>query len=420
MLGRHATAARREGDEYVLQFDGGAELRGDRLLVATGRRPRVEGIGLETVGVEADPRGIRGRRVPARRRAALGDRRRHRHLAADPRRRVRGRRGRGEHRRRSASGELRSRSAGHLHGSAGGGGRRDRKRTYSATAPVSEVPKTATYTHAYAESNGFLTLLSDGERLTGAYALGPEAGEWLQQATLAIRAHVPLEVLERHDPALPELLGDLRPGGEGAAHADRGHAAAGRTDGRADGRPFVSAAEQFHVSEVSPAYWRVTFDNGPVNLLDPDTVDQLAALIGRIEDAPDLTVVVFRSDKPGYFMAHWDFLSDNARVAAMRPGPTGPAPVRGQLRTAEQAAGGHDRGDPWSYPRRGQRVRPRHRHPVRVGGGGPRPVRGRRRRRSRRRSHGAAWAASSAAAEPWRSCSAATTFPRAWLLSTDT
>ena len=67
--------------------------------------------------------------------------------------------------------------------------------TFSATAPVSEVAKTATYTHAYAESIGFLTLLSDGEFLTGAYALGPEAGEWLQQATLAIRARVPLDVL---------------------------------------------------------------------------------------------------------------------------------------------------------------------------------------------------------------------------------
>src|SRR5271169_3692747 len=66
---------------------------------------------------------------------------------------------------------------------------------FAATAPVSEVAKTATYTHAYAASNGFLTLLSDGERLTGAYALGPEAGEWLQQATLAIRARVPLRVL---------------------------------------------------------------------------------------------------------------------------------------------------------------------------------------------------------------------------------
>jgi dihydrolipoamide dehydrogenase len=66
---------------------------------------------------------------------------------------------------------------------------------FGGTGRVAEVAKTATYTHAYADSNGFLTLLSDGERLTGAYALGPEAGEWLQQATLAIRARVPLDVL---------------------------------------------------------------------------------------------------------------------------------------------------------------------------------------------------------------------------------
>jgi enoyl-CoA hydratase/carnithine racemase len=85
----------------------------------------------------------------------------------------------------------------------------------------------------------------------------------------------------------------------------------------------MSAAEQFRVSEVSPSYWRVTFDNGPVNLLDPDTVEQLGALIGRIGSDPDVTVVVFRSEKPGYFMAHWDFLSDANRVAGMQPGPTG-------------------------------------------------------------------------------------------------
>src|SRR5690242_3561407 len=57
-LGTRATAARRDGDEYVLDLDDGRELRGDRLLVATGRRPRVADIGLETVGVEADPRGV--------------------------------------------------------------------------------------------------------------------------------------------------------------------------------------------------------------------------------------------------------------------------------------------------------------------------------------------------------------------------
>jgi len=66
---------------------------------------------------------------------------------------------------------------------------------FSATVRLSDVAKTATYTRAYAESGGYLTLLSDGERLTGAHALGPDAGEWLQQATLAIRARVPLDVL---------------------------------------------------------------------------------------------------------------------------------------------------------------------------------------------------------------------------------
>ena len=51
-LGRHAAAARREGDEFVLELADGTELRGDRLLVATGRRPRVAGLGLETVGLD--------------------------------------------------------------------------------------------------------------------------------------------------------------------------------------------------------------------------------------------------------------------------------------------------------------------------------------------------------------------------------
>jgi len=66
---------------------------------------------------------------------------------------------------------------------------------FTSTVALKDVAKTATYTRAYAEGHGFLTLHSDGERLTGAYALGPEAGEWLQQATLAIRARVPLAIL---------------------------------------------------------------------------------------------------------------------------------------------------------------------------------------------------------------------------------
>src|SRR5262249_37035325 len=54
----HAKSARHDGEEYVLELDDGDELRGDRLLVATGRRPRVEGIGLETVGIDVDPHGV--------------------------------------------------------------------------------------------------------------------------------------------------------------------------------------------------------------------------------------------------------------------------------------------------------------------------------------------------------------------------
>jgi dihydrolipoamide dehydrogenase len=194
MLGMHVTAARRDGDDYVLQFDGGVEVRGERLLVATGRRPRVEGIGLETVGVEANPRGIP---VDEHLRAgerlwAIGD-----VTGIWPLTHV------GEYEAdvvaanitgdaRPANYEAVPRVTYTDPQAAAVGGT---EAPYSATAPISEVAKTATYTHAYAESNGFLTLLSDGERLIGAYALGPEAGEWMQQATLAIRAHVPLEVL---------------------------------------------------------------------------------------------------------------------------------------------------------------------------------------------------------------------------------
>src|SRR5687767_6353642 len=68
-LGVHVSAARRDGEDYVLELDDGRELRGDRLLVATGRRPRVDGIGLETVGIEPNPRGI-----PVDDRMAAGER----------------------------------------------------------------------------------------------------------------------------------------------------------------------------------------------------------------------------------------------------------------------------------------------------------------------------------------------------------
>jgi pyruvate/2-oxoglutarate dehydrogenase complex dihydrolipoamide dehydrogenase (E3) component len=74
-LSVQATAARRDGEDYVLELDDGRELRGDRLLVATGRRPRVHDIGLEAVGVERNERGIPvdGHLRAAERPWAIGD-----------------------------------------------------------------------------------------------------------------------------------------------------------------------------------------------------------------------------------------------------------------------------------------------------------------------------------------------------------
>jgi pyruvate/2-oxoglutarate dehydrogenase complex dihydrolipoamide dehydrogenase (E3) component len=194
VLSANVSAARREGDEYALEIDDGRALRGERLLVATGRRPRVNGIGLESVGVEPDGHGVP---VDAHLRAAeglwaIGDvngiwplthvgKYEGEVVAAN----ILGQP-------RKADYEAVPRVVYTDPQAAAVGASEGR---FSATAALSEVPKMATYTRAYADSNGFLTLLSDGERLTGAYALGPEAGEWLQQATLAIRAHVPLDVL---------------------------------------------------------------------------------------------------------------------------------------------------------------------------------------------------------------------------------
>jgi pyruvate/2-oxoglutarate dehydrogenase complex dihydrolipoamide dehydrogenase (E3) component len=193
-LGTKVTGARRADADYVLVLDDGRELRGDRLLIATGRRPRVKGLGLESVGISATEHGIP---VDSRLRAAdgvwaIGDATglwllTHvgkyqgevvaANILGEP---------------REANYEAVPRVVYTDPQAAAVGATADR---FSATVPLTGISKTGTYSRAYAESNGFLTLLSDGERVTGGYALAPEAGEWLQQATLAIRARIAIDVL---------------------------------------------------------------------------------------------------------------------------------------------------------------------------------------------------------------------------------
>jgi pyruvate/2-oxoglutarate dehydrogenase complex dihydrolipoamide dehydrogenase (E3) component len=231
VVGAQASATRREGDDYVLELADGRELRGEKLLVATGRRPRVSGIGLETVGVEANPQGIS---VDSHLRAgehlwAIGD-----VNGIWPLTHVGEYEGDvvaanilGEPREANYEAVPRVTYTDPQAAAVGAD-----QAPFSATFPLSAVPKTATYTHAYAESNGYLTLLSDGEQLTGAHALGPEAGEWMQQATLAIRAAVPLDVLrdtiqpfpsfsEIHAFALKALRAEIAKGRQPAPEGSR-------------------------------------------------------------------------------------------------------------------------------------------------------------------------------------------------------
>lgn len=219
-LGRRAAEVGMRNSAYVVRFDDGSELTAAKLLVATGRRPRVEGIGLEAVGITPDPKGIP---VDARMSAgdgiwAIGD-----VTGIWPLTYV------GKYQGRVVAANILGtpREADFTvvprvvftHPQAASVGAADGRVT--ATISLSSVPRTSTYTRAWDDGPGFLTLVSDGEVLTGAYAVGPEAGEWMQQATVAIKGRIPLDVLndtiqpfptfsEAFFFALDELVGSLR------------------------------------------------------------------------------------------------------------------------------------------------------------------------------------------------------------------
>jgi pyruvate/2-oxoglutarate dehydrogenase complex dihydrolipoamide dehydrogenase (E3) component len=194
-FGQHATSVRRDEEDFVLTFEDGSELRGDKLLVATGRKPRAASLGLENVGLELGEHG--NVQVDERLSAgegiwAIGDvtgvwpltyvgKYQGRVVASN----ILGRESRASYDAvpRVVFTDPQAAAVGEAEGAK------------TARVELAGVARTSTYTRAYADKPGFLTLVSDGEYLTGAYALGPEAGEWLGQATLAVRARVPLETM---------------------------------------------------------------------------------------------------------------------------------------------------------------------------------------------------------------------------------
>src|SRR5271168_4661937 len=88
--------------------------------------------------------------------------------------------------------------------------------------------------------------------------------------------------------------------------------------------PMKSA--QIRITKRSPAYWRVTFDNPPINVMGPEMVREFKEVIDALEADEDVRVVVFDSAVEDYFLNHSDFLAKLEDLTSMPVGPTGLPP----------------------------------------------------------------------------------------------
>jgi pyruvate/2-oxoglutarate dehydrogenase complex dihydrolipoamide dehydrogenase (E3) component len=204
-LGVHAQQVTSNNGGVTVRLDDGAMVSAERILVATGRRPRVHDLGLESLGVDLSSGHVEvdmHLRAGADNLWAIGDvtgvalfthvgKYQARVAAAA----ILGKDARADYRAlpRVTFCDPQVAGAGMTEEQA------EEKGIELAIgrAAIGGVARTSTYTRDYDKLPGFLNLLADRRRgvLVGAYAVGPEAGEWLQQATLAIRAEVDLHVL---------------------------------------------------------------------------------------------------------------------------------------------------------------------------------------------------------------------------------
>ena len=83
---------------------------------------------------------------------------------------------------------------------------------------------------------------------------------------------------------------------------------------------------QIRVAQRSPAYWRVTIDNPPINVMGPEMVKQFQEVIGALEADELVRVVIFDSAVDDYFLNHSDFTAKLEDLTALPPGPTGLPP----------------------------------------------------------------------------------------------
>jgi pyruvate/2-oxoglutarate dehydrogenase complex dihydrolipoamide dehydrogenase (E3) component len=181
---------------FRLELDGGDAVEAERLLVATGRRPNVEGFGLESLDLTFERQGIKvDDRLGAGESVwAAGDvtgvalfthvgKYQGRIAAAN----VAGGDRRADYRAIPAAVFTDPQVA--VAGDTSGEG------AVSSSWPIESVSRTGTYQRP--KQPGLVKLFADATKgvLVGAAAVGPESGEWIGQLTLAIRAEVPVDVL---------------------------------------------------------------------------------------------------------------------------------------------------------------------------------------------------------------------------------
>jgi enoyl-CoA hydratase/carnithine racemase len=96
----------------------------------------------------------------------------------------------------------------------------------------------------------------------------------------------------------------------------------------------TTSATPVRIVEQTPAYWRVLFDNPPLNVVDASVFEGLQDLLSRMDASPDLRVIVFESANPEFYLAHFDMTGRSATVAKT-VGPSGlPIPTDAFVRLA--------------------------------------------------------------------------------------
>jgi enoyl-CoA hydratase/carnithine racemase len=80
---------------------------------------------------------------------------------------------------------------------------------------------------------------------------------------------------------------------------------------------------QIRLTRSSAAFWRVTFDNPPLNLMGPEFVLEFREIMTALETDEQVKVVVFDSAVEGFFLNHSDFLARIEDLTSIPQGPTG-------------------------------------------------------------------------------------------------